>query len=95
MADDGLKSAYELAMDRLEAKDGSHTALTDKQKTAIAEAEQKGKARIAEIEIMTQQDIAKAAGDPEKLAVIEEHKLKDINKAKADIEKAKKRIRKD
>jgi hypothetical protein len=93
MPEDGLKSAYELAMERLEAKGGAHKPLTDEQKKAIAEAEQKGKAQIAEIEIMVQQEVAKAAGDPEKLKEVEDRKQQDIAKVREKTEEAKEQIR--
>jgi hypothetical protein len=58
MADDGPKSAYELAMERLRQKDKTDSVddqpLTDQQKAAIAEARQAYTAKVAEREILHQ-----------------------------------------
>jgi hypothetical protein len=71
------KSAYELAMERLTAQDRAagieKRPLTDEQKKRIAELRQKAKASLAELEILRDQSIAEALGDPEKLAEINEH----------------------
>jgi hypothetical protein len=78
MTGDGkLKSAYELAMERLRAKDREEgvdepTPLTDEQKRRIAELRAEAQARLAELEILRKKTVAEAAGDPEKLAEIEE-----------------------
>jgi hypothetical protein len=64
MADDGPKSAFELAMERLRQKDKDtgvdEHPLTDTQKTAIAEARQVYEARAAEREILHQAALRKA-----------------------------------
>jgi hypothetical protein len=80
MTDDDapLKSAYELAMQRLRAKDREagieeHRPLTAAQKKRIAELRQEAKAKIAELEIMRRDKLGEAGGDPEKIAEIEEH----------------------
>ena len=75
MADqDAPKSAYELAMARLQKKDKEEGVvdhpLTDEQKAAIAEARKVGEARLAEREIMHRSQRAKAA-DPETLEKLE------------------------
>jgi hypothetical protein len=59
MADDtGLKSSYELAMERLKKKDADAgveaVSLTDEQKAAIAEARNFYDAKIAEQEVLYQ-----------------------------------------
>ena len=75
MADqDAPKSAYELAMARLQKKDKEEGVvdrpLTAEQKAAIAEARKVGEARLAEREIMHRSQRAKAA-DPETLEKLE------------------------
>ena len=55
-----MKSAYELAMERLQKKDGATVALTGAQKAAIAEIESQTRARLAEIEIMQGRELAEA-----------------------------------
>jgi hypothetical protein len=64
MADDGPKSALELAMERLRRKDREEGVverpLTDEQKTAIAEARTVYEAKIAEREILHRAALGKA-----------------------------------
>jgi hypothetical protein len=71
---DAPKSAYELAMARLQKKDQEEGVvdrpLTDEQKAAIAEARKVGEARLAEREIMHRSQRAKAP-DPEALEKLE------------------------
>jgi hypothetical protein len=56
MAEDPLKSAYELAMERFRKKDAEagvvQTPLSDEQKAAIAELRSRYQAKIAELEIL-------------------------------------------
>jgi hypothetical protein len=90
-----MKSAYELAMERLAGKEGKRVPLTDSQKRKIAEVESQMKARIAEIEIMMQKNLAeaRAAGDFEKVALLEKSKLDDVRKARSRAESEKEEIR--
>ena len=64
MSDDGPKSAFELAMERLRQKDKEAGAddrpLTDEQNAAIAEARQIYKAKAVEREILHQDALRKA-----------------------------------
>jgi hypothetical protein len=64
---EGLKSAYELAMERLRKKDAEAgveaVRLTDEQKTAIAEARSFYEAKIAEQEVLYQSKL-RATLDP-------------------------------
>jgi len=78
MADEELKSAYELAMERLRERDREagveeRGALTEEQKRLIGEVRQKAKAKLAELEILHGKNLVGAAGDPTKIAEIEEH----------------------
>lgn len=56
MADDRLKSAYELAMERFKRKDAQdgivHSSLSEEQKAAIAVIRSRYQAKIAELEIL-------------------------------------------
>jgi hypothetical protein len=77
-ADQEPKSAYEIAMERLRAKDRAAgiddpKKLTLEQKERIAQLRREAKAKIAELEIFRNGKIAEAAGDPEKLAQVDEH----------------------
>jgi hypothetical protein len=55
-----MKSAYELAMERLEKESGPSRTLTDDQKAAIAELDKKFDARIAEKKLEFEQRLAAA-----------------------------------
>jgi hypothetical protein len=57
-----MKSAYELAMSRLE-KGSPSRPLTEEQKKALAEIDSEQDARIAERRIFLEGEISKAAGD--------------------------------
>lgn len=76
----GMKSAYELAMERL---GGGSKELTDEQKTLIADIDLKMKARIAEARIMFDQQLA-AETDAAKAAFIRQTRQQQIEKIKAD-----------
>src|SRR5207302_11168874 len=71
-ARDKMKSAYELAMERL-AKDQPIVTLTDDQKKGLAEVDSTFKARIAEKELFLQGEIQKAqlAGKFEEIESLE------------------------
>ena len=91
----GLKSALDLAMERLEKKNGKIAALSAEQKKAIAEIDGQMKAKIAELEILRNKEIAeaRAKGDPEEIKKLEEQKLHDIGKARSQAESDKDRVR--
>ena len=55
-----MKSAYELAMERLQQKEGAHAPLSAEQKRELADIESQIKARVAEIEIMRDRELAEA-----------------------------------
>lgn len=56
-----MKSAYELAMERLQAQDPDNTVtLSDEQKAAIAEIDRKYKARFAEREVFLKRQLEQA-----------------------------------
>ena len=69
MADDGPKSAYELAMERLKKKDAEagvvERPLTDDQKAAIAEARKFYEAKVAEREILHRDALQRARSHDE------------------------------
>ena len=68
MAEDEPKSAYELAMERLQKKDAEegveHRPLSDAQKAAIAEVRSQYEAKLADIEIRHEPVAMAAAGGP-------------------------------
>ena len=89
-----MKSAYELAMERLN-KQSPPVKLTEQQKKEIAELESKYKARIAEREIALKDQIAVAsgAGDFEKVEKLEEELTRERRKLQAEFEEKKDQVR--
>ena len=86
MADKPLKSAFELAMDRLKAKDRAEgvqesTPLTKAQKDRIAEIRSEAKAKLAELEILHRKNLA-GTSEPAEAAKIEENYA--IDRARAE-----------
>ena len=71
----GMKSAYELALERLEKqgiKRPEDSPLTDDDRRAIADIRSRAEARLAELEILRRDKQAKS-GDPVKRQEEEEH----------------------
>ena len=96
MADDkksSLKSSFDLAMERLAGREGQGKSLSDQQKKAIAEAERKAKAKVAELEIMLKSRLAQAGDDLEKAEKIKNNHQQEIAKIRAKAEEEKERIR--
>lgn len=89
-----MKSAYELAMERL-TKTAPATKLTAAQKAEIAELETKCKAGIAAREIASQEAIAQAAaaGDFEKVEQMQQQLQIDRKKLQAELEDKKAAVR--
>lgn len=85
----GMKSAYELAMDRL---GGKSNKLTEDQKLAIADIDSKMKAQVAETEIMFSQQLAEEH-DPAKAALAQQTLQQRIAHIKSDAEAKKEIIR--
>ena len=89
-----MKSAYELAMERLE-KDSPAVSLTEKQRAELAELDSIYQAKMAEKEIFIEGQIAKAveSGDMEAVASLERQKSADRNNLQADLERKKEAVR--
>jgi hypothetical protein len=89
-----MKSAYELAMERL-GKASPTVKLTDVQKKEIAELESKCTAKIAERELLLKGEIVKAIdkGDAEALQQLEKQLLGDRKSLRADCEEKKEKVR--
>ena len=85
----GMKSAYELAMERM---GGETHELTDQQKADIAEIDSKMKAKVAETEIMFDQQLASEI-DPAKASLIQQTKVELLTKIKATAEVDKENVR--
>ncbi len=89
-----MKSAYELAMERLEKKAPS-LSLTDEQKAQIAEVDSTFKARIAERELFLKGEIVKArqAGNSEELDSLQKQLLLEVRRLQDDCEAKKAKLR--
>ena len=87
-----MKSAYELAMERLN-KNGPTVKLSDAQKKELAELDSKYAAKIAEREIALNAEIAKAMNDVEKEESLREQLITDRKKLQAELEDKKEMVR--
>jgi hypothetical protein len=89
-----MKSAYELAMERL-SKTSPTVKLTDAQKKEIAELESKAAAKVAERELFIKGEIAKAIdkGDMEAMEQLEKQLVSDRKSIQADLEEKKDKVR--
>lgn len=89
-----MKSAYELAMERLEKKAPS-VALTNDQKAEIAEIDSTFKAKIAERELFLKGEIGKAqaAGNLEEAASLQKQLGLDIRRLQEEAETKKEKLR--
>jgi hypothetical protein len=89
-----MKSAYELAMERLN-KTAPTVKLTDAQKKEIAELESKSAAKIAERELFIKGEIAKAVnkGELEAVEQLETQLVSDRKSIQADLEEKKTKVR--
>lgn len=96
MTDDkktSLKSSFDLAMERLAQRGDRGVSLSDEQKKTIAEAEQKTKAKIAELEIMLRSRIIEAQDDGEKIEKLRNQHQMETTKIRTKAEEEKERIR--
>ena len=89
-----MKSAYELAMERL-AKDQPIVTLTDDQKKQLAEVESTFKARIAEKELFLKGEIQKAQGSGkfDEVESLEKQLANEIKRLQEDCEAKKEKLR--
>ncbi len=92
----GMKSALELAMERLEEKGVRPSVLTGEQKEKLAVVERELQAKIAELEILSRQRLSDAhvRGDAEKVRQIEEGMVDEIARLRRQAETRKGKIRK-
>ncbi len=91
-----MKSAYELAMERLEKDDpDGAVSLTDEQKQELAEVDRRFKARIAEREIFLREQLAEAQvkGEVTEIQQIEQQVVNERIRLEEEREQAKDRIR--
>jgi hypothetical protein len=89
-----MKSAYELAMERLQ-KGAPSVALTTAQKEQLAEVDSSFKAKIAEREVFLRAEIAKAqaAGNLEEIAALQKQLSVEIRRLQEDWDSKKEKLR--
>jgi len=89
-----MKSAYELAMERL-AKNQPIVTLTDDQKKQLAEIDSTFKARIAEKELFLKGEIQKAqmTGKIEEVESLQKQLTSEIRRLQEDCEAKKEKLR--
>jgi hypothetical protein len=89
-----MKSAYELAMERL-AKNKPTVTLTAEQKNQLAEIDSQFKARVAEKELFLKGEIAKAqaAGKFEEIESLQKQLASEVRRLQEDCEAKKDKLR--
>ncbi len=89
-----MKSAYELAMERLE-KAAPSVKLTEAQRAEIAELDSLYKAKIAEKEVFLGGELrkAQAAGDYQELEAIQTQLQRELRRLQTECEERKERVR--
>jgi hypothetical protein len=89
-----MKSAYELAMERLE-KASPSLALTEDQKKELAEIDSTYRAKIAEQELFLKEQIrnAQATGKVEEVESLEKQLASEVRRLQEDCESTKEKLR--
>ena len=89
-----MKTAYELAMERL-SKASPSVKLNDDQKKQLADLESQCAAKIAERELFIQGEIVKAIdkGDSEAAAQLEKQLVSDRKSLRAEFDEKKEKVR--
>jgi hypothetical protein len=87
-----MKSAYELAMERLN-KTAPTVKLSDAQKKELAELESQYAAKIAAREIALKGEIARTADDVEKESALRDQLATERRKLQSELEEKKERVR--
>lgn len=89
-----MKSAYELAMERLN-KTGPAVKISDEQKKKLADLDSEYAAKIAEREVMVRDEIIKAQGkgDFEAIEQLQKQLVSDRKSIRAKLEEKKEAVR--
>jgi hypothetical protein len=89
-----MKSAYELAMERLQ-KDAPSVMLTQEQKEQIAEIDSSFRAKIAEKELFLKDQIraARSSGDMDETEALEKQLSVEVRRLQQDCEEKKEKLR--
>ena len=89
-----MKSAYELAMERLQ-KASPSLSLSEEQKNKLAEIDSKCRAKIAEKELFLRDQIRKTAGKVDDVDSLEKQLASHIRRLREECEAAKEKLRSD
>jgi len=89
-----MKSAYELAMSRLE-KEKPVAKVSEKTKALLAEIDSEIDARVAERKVFLEGEIAKSLGDPEAANELKRQLALEIARLEEKREDKKDKVRKD
>ena len=89
-----MKSAYELAMERLQQTSPS-LSLTEEQKKELAEIDSKYRAKMAEKELFLRDQILKAQneGKPDDIDSLEKQLASDVRRLHEECDAAKEKLR--
>jgi hypothetical protein len=89
-----MKSAYELAMERLQ-KASPSLSLTDEQKKELAELDSKYRAKIAEKELFLKDQIRKAQteGKADNIASLQKQLTSEVRRLQEECESRKEKLR--
>jgi hypothetical protein len=89
-----MKSAYELAMERLE-KQAPTPKLTDEQRQALADIDNLYRSKIAEREVFLQAQLqkARAAGDATEMDSLQLQLSREVRRLREECEEKKEKIR--
>lgn len=90
-----MKSAYELAMERLNSEDPQEKTLTEEQKLALSEIDEKYRAKAAEREIFLKQKLGDAVskGEMQEAEAIRKQVSSEKRRIEDDCEAAKDKVR--
>ena len=91
----GIKSALELALERLDREGEQRPSLTKSQKEALQKIEKELAAKVAETEILARKGLqeARVSGDAERLQELEEHLTREVSRLRREAERKKAKIR--
>jgi len=91
----GMKSALELAMEKVDRQGGKRRVLTDDQKQRLQEVGKELAAGVAEVEIMARQRMVEAgpAGNVERLQELEDQTARETARLRREAERKKRAIR--
>ncbi len=91
-----MKSAYELAMERLQESDPDKKPVTDEMRKALADVDEKFDAKIAERKIFLTQKLSTASAnqDLQEVELIEKQISNEKARLEEEREEAKEKIRK-